>query len=83
MRAKDGVVDRLNAILTIDLTAINQYFVQSEMVRNWGFQRTAEKLRGISMEEMHDAQTMVRHILFLEGLPNPPAPRPSQRLARA
>ena len=70
MRAKDGVVDRLNTILTIDLTAINQYFVQSEMVRNWGFQRTAEKLRAISMEEMHDAQTVVRHILFLEGLPN-------------
>ncbi len=78
MRAKDGVIDRLNAILTIDLTAINQYFVQSEMVRNWGFQRTAEKLREVSMGEMRDAQTIVRHILYLEGLPNLQAPRPSQ-----
>ena len=70
MRAREGVVDRLNAILTIDLTAINQYFVQSEMVRNWGFQRTAEKLREVSMDEMRDAQRLVRHILYLEGLPN-------------
>ena len=70
MRAREGVVDRLNAILTIDLTAINQYFVQSEMVRNWGFLRTAEKLREVSMDEMRDAQWLVRHILYLEGLPN-------------
>ena len=70
MKAKEGVVDRLNAILTIDLTAINQYFVQSEMVRNWGFQRTAEHLREASMGEMRDAQRIVRHILYLEGVPN-------------
>ena len=70
MKAREGVVDRLNAILTIDLTAINQYFIQSEMVRNWGFERTAEKLREASMDEMRDAQKLVRHILYLEGLPN-------------
>ena len=70
MRAKEGVIDRLNAILTIDLTAINQYFVQSEMVRNWGFQRTAEHLRESSFGEMRDAQQLVRHILYLDGLPN-------------
>ena len=50
MRAREGVVDRLNAILTIDLTAI--------------------KLREVSMDEMRDAQRLVRHILYLEGLPN-------------
>ena len=70
MKAKDGVVDRLNAILTIDLTAINQYFVQSEIVRNWGFLRTADHLREASMGEMRDAQRLMRHILYLEGLPN-------------
>ena len=70
MKAREGVVDRLNGLLTIDLTAINQYFVQSEMVRNWGFERTAEKLRDLSMDEMRDAQKLVRHVLYLEGLPN-------------
>ncbi len=70
MKAKEGVVERLNAILTVDLTAINQYFVQSEMARNWGFARIAEKFREFSMGEMRDAQAIVRHVLYLDGLPN-------------
>ena len=70
MKAKEGVVERLNAILTVDLTAINQYFVQAEMARNWGFARVAEKFREFSMGEMRDAQTIVRRILYLDGLPN-------------
>ena len=70
MQAKEGVVEKLNAILTIDLTAINQYFIHSEMARNWGFQRVADHLRELSMGEMQDAQNVVRHILFLGGLPN-------------
>ena len=36
MKAKDGVVERLNNLLTIELTAINQYFVQAEMCKNLG-----------------------------------------------
>ena len=70
MKAKDGIVDRLNSILTIELTAINQYFVQSEMCRNWGFERLYKKLRDISIDEMKDAEHLIAHILYLEGVPN-------------
>lgn len=70
MQAAEGVIDHLNRHLTAELTAVNQYFLQSEMVRNWGFERLAEKLRDFSMSEMKDAQQLVRHILFLDGLPN-------------
>ena len=70
MKAKPGVVDALNRILTIELTAVNQYFLQSEMVRDWGYGPLADHLRGISMSEMQDIQELVRHILYLEGLPN-------------
>ena len=70
MKAKDGVIDLLNTALTIELTAVNQYFVQAEMCRNWGFERLYEKLRDSSMEEMKDAQELIRYILFLEGVPN-------------
>lgn len=70
MKAKDGVVDILNNLLTIELTAVNQYFLQAEMCANWGFDRLHEKLRDSSMDEMKDAQKLVRHILYLEGLPN-------------
>ena len=70
MKAKEGVVERLNNILTIELTAINQYFIHSEMASNWGFQRVAHLFRANSMSEMEDAQHLIRHILYLEGLPN-------------
>jgi bacterioferritin len=70
VQAKEGVIERLNTILTADLTAINQYFLQAEMCRNWGYDRLYEKLRELSIAEMKDAQVLIRHILFLEGIPN-------------
>ena len=70
MEPKPGVVDRLNNVLTVELTAINQYFVQSEMVRNWGYGRLADKFREISLSEMKDAQELIERILLFEGLPN-------------
>jgi bacterioferritin len=70
MRAKEGVVDLLNQILTVDLTAINQYFIHAEMCRNWGYERLYHKLRESSIVEMKDAQRIIEHILYLEGMPN-------------
>ncbi len=70
MKAKEGVVERLNNILTIELTAINQYFIHSEMANNWGFQKVGALFRTNSLSEMEDAQHLIRHILYLEGLPN-------------
>jgi bacterioferritin len=68
--AKAGVVEHLNTILTNELTAINQYFVQSRMCSQWGYERLARKLDELGMGEQQDAEKMVRHILYLEGLPN-------------
>jgi bacterioferritin len=70
MQAKPGVIDRLNTILTIELTAINQYFVQAEMCRNWGYDRLYEKFKHSSMAEMQDTPHIIAHILYLEGVPN-------------
>lgn len=70
MQAKEGVVERLNKHLTVELTAINQYFLAAEMCRDWGYERLYAKFRELSMEEMKDAEELVSHILFLEGLPN-------------
>jgi bacterioferritin len=70
MQAKPGVIERLNAILTIELTAINQYFVQSEICRNWGYERLWDKFRHSSLAEMKDTQEIIAHILYLEGVPN-------------
>ncbi len=70
MQAKEGVLDLLNQHLTIELTAINQYFLAAEMCANWGFGRLREQFRGLSMSEMKDAEALVKHILYLDGLPN-------------
>jgi bacterioferritin len=70
VQAKEGVLDRLNGILTNELTAINQYFIHAEMCKNWGYDRLHDHLRDASIDEMKDAQALIRHILYLEGIPN-------------
>ena len=70
MQAKEGVLDLLNQHLTIELTAINQYFLAAEMSANWGFGRLRDQFRQLSMSEMKDAEELVKHILYLDGLPN-------------
>lgn len=70
MQAKEGVIDLLNGSLTIELTAVNQYFLAAEQCANWGFPALRKRFRSISMEEMKDVEHLVKHILYLEGLPN-------------
>jgi bacterioferritin len=70
MQAKEGVVDLLNSMLTIELTAVNQYFLAAKMCSNWGFARLHHTFRDLSLEEMKDTEELVEHILYLEGLPN-------------
>jgi bacterioferritin len=67
----DGeVIEILNAVLTAELTAINQYFVDAKMFENWGYGRLASHFREESIDEMKDAEVLMDRILFLEGLPN-------------
>jgi bacterioferritin len=70
MKALDGVLPLLNESLTIELTAVNQYFLAAEQCAAWGFPGLQGLFRDLSFEEMKDCQTLVRHILYLDGLPN-------------
>jgi len=70
MKAKEGVVNILNKVLTVDLTATNQYFVHAKMCENWGYERLHHKVRERSIDEMKDAEQLIEHILYLEGVPN-------------
>ncbi|TLY18278.1 MAG: bacterioferritin, partial [Nitrospirae bacterium] len=54
MKAKEGIIELLNKILTAELTVINQYFIHSKMCENWGYERLHHKVRERSMAEMKD-----------------------------
>lgn len=69
MQGSQKVIDALNAGLTIELTAINQYFVQAKMCKNWGLNKLAAKHYQESIGEMKHAEMLVDRILFLEGVP--------------
>ena len=70
MKAKQGVVDYLNNVLTNELTAINQYFLHGEMCENWGYARLHHQIKKHAIDEMKHAEEIIEHILYLEGLPN-------------
>ena len=69
MQGKANVIEALNAGLTIELTAINQYFIQSKMCKDWGYNKLAAHHYAESIEEMKHAEYLIDRILFLEGVP--------------
>jgi len=69
MKGNPKVIDALNGALTVELTAINQYFCQAKMCKNWGFNKLAAKHYEESMGEMKHAEKLIDRILFLEGVP--------------
>ena len=70
MQGDPAVIELLNDVLTAELTAINQYFVDAKMCASWGFERLAEQFKAESIDEMKDADALIERILYLEGMPN-------------
>lgn len=70
MQGDPTVIELLNDVLTAELTAINQYFVDAKMCANWGFERLAEQFKQESIDEMRDADALIERILYLDGTPN-------------
>lgn len=69
MKGNEKMIERLNDLLADEITAINQYFVHSEMCENWKYDKLHAMARERSITEMKHAEKLIERILFLEGRP--------------
>ena len=70
MEGNAQIIELLNEVLTAELTAVNQYFLDAKMFDNWGYERLGERFRSESIDEMKDADHLIERLLYLEGHPN-------------
>ena len=69
MKGDEKLISVMNALLADELTVVDEYMVQSEMWKNWGYGRLHGTIRKQAVDEMHHAEWLIERIIFFEGSP--------------
>ena len=70
MKGNKAIVDGLNRLLCLELTAMDQYFIHSEMYADWGLYKLHERIAHEFDDEKGHAKVIIERILFLDGKPD-------------
>ena len=70
MQGSQAVVEKLNALLAGELSAMDLYLLQGRMLGDWGYSKLQERLVHESADERQHADLLIQRILFLNGKPD-------------
>ncbi len=70
MKGNQKVLDALNGLLAYELAAMDQYFIHSEMYKDWGLNKLHERIAHEFEDEKGHAGKLIERMLFLEGTPD-------------
>lgn len=70
MKAKEGVLDFLQRVVTFELTAGHHYLLHAAMCENWGYDRLQHEFHEHATDEIGHASKVIGHMLYLEGAPD-------------
>ena len=69
MNANAKVIENLQAALSMEMAAVNQYLLHALVADDWGLGRLAAKMREEMQEELGHTERYARRIVFLKGDP--------------
>ena len=78
MKRNTEIIDGLNSLLCLELTAMDQYFIHSEMYADWGLYKLHERIAHEFDDEKGHAKAIIERILVLGGKPDMAARDPLQ-----
>jgi bacterioferritin len=78
MKGNSEVVQHLNQQLANEQSAVNQYLLHSQQLKDWGIDKMAATERKEALEEVEHAELLIERILYLEGTPKVEGGNPAE-----
>ena len=69
MKGNEKVIGKMNALLSDELAAANQYILHAEICANWKYGKLHDSIEKRAIDEMKHAEKLIARVLFLEGRP--------------